>query len=168
MIAGTTEATGWHRVWAHRRTTFETDGSLVGTVEKDRVPLRSDGRPMRIPDEITRLLAPAATYRPRRIDPGDPPPAAARTTVTVRDADVNPLGHLNNAAYLDLVDETMPAVDGDEDGENGQYRNYHAEFVTPVARGATVVVATWQRDDDSVAARIVGSDGRERFRAVVR
>src|SRR5262245_44408079 len=124
-----TEVTGLRHVWARRHAELrrlaagdgrhgETaanggDGEaaeLVAVVETDWVLRGRDGRPVGLPPEIATLLTGSQNFARRRLDVDATPGSAARMSARVRPSDVDPMGHLNNAAYLDLVDEATANV----------------------------------------------------------
>ena len=166
-VVGTTEVTGWRRVWARRHTRFTTDArATLATVDTDWVLLTSAGRPTRIPEELARLLAPGERFRPQKVDPGEAPAGVEPVRVAVRDADVDPLGHLNNAAYLDVVDEVLH---GRGDGvQPRRATSYQAEYVRPAERGSVFDVLNWPGDDSATACRFITDTGTELFRALIR
>jgi acyl-CoA thioesterase FadM len=89
---------------------------------------------------------------------------AVHVAAEVRPSDVEPMGHLNNAAYLDLVDEAAASLATDRHGPRG---NYRVSYLLPAAAGASVEVSCWSRDDGSLACRIQDDAGTELTRAVV-
>ena len=163
-LVGVTEVTGWRRVCARRQTRFTADGGEpVATAETDWVLLTTAGRPMRIPDEVIRLLAGGDVYRPQKVDVGAVPAHTRLDSDVVRDADVDPFGHLNNAAYLDIVDAAL----GGMQGGGSRARLYQAQYVRPALGGSVMTIRTWPRDDGSAACQIKDENGDEVFRAVV-
>jgi acyl-ACP thioesterase len=161
---GSTEITGWRRVWARRHTVFASEGARqVADVVTDWVLLTTEGRPTRIPEEISRYFAPATIYRPDKVALAATPPEAVTTEVAVRDADIDPLGHLNNAAYLDLVDESMAAGIG----APVRHDEYQAEYVRPALSGSIIRLSVWRTADGPYACRMTDIVGEELFRALV-
>lgn len=113
-LVGTTQVVGWRRVWARRRTEFRgSAGDLVAWVHIDWVLLDARGAPTRIPTEFDAVFgAPPATFGLARVDLGPVPPAAARTTLTVRPQELDPMDHVNNAVYADWLDEVIVVAGG--------------------------------------------------------
>jgi len=73
------------------------------------------GRPRRVPAEMEARFGMAARAGRPRIPwrAPAPPPAPGRSTYRVRWAELDALGHMNNAAYLDLlVQGTLDVLDG--------------------------------------------------------
>jgi acyl-CoA thioesterase FadM len=163
-VVGVTEVTGWRRVWARRHTTLASpDGRVIASIETDWVLLTSAGRPRRIPDEMTRMLAPGQSYRPQKTELGEPPDHASTLRIPVRDVDIDPMGHLNNAAYLDIVDEAVRRGTS----ERPATTSYRAEYLRPSLPGSEMIVRTWPMPEGSIACRIDDIDGREVFRSLV-
>ena len=108
-VAATTRVLGFRRVWSRRETTFELpDGSPAATVRIDWVLLDERGSPARIPAEFERVFpAPPARLQLARVDLGEPPADAIRRSFTVRPQELDPMGHVNNAAYADWLEEAV-------------------------------------------------------------
>ena len=83
-------------------------------------------------------------FEPGRV-PLPPAPAGATThRIAVRPADLDPLGHVNNAAYLDYLEETVLAAgDGGAAAVARSPRSVRLEYLLPAAAGATVDGAAW-------------------------
>jgi len=164
----TTEVTGWRRVLARRHTSFESrhggDGELVAVVETDWVLLTSAGRPATIPAQITSVFAAGWSVAAERLTLPATPPRPMAVELSVRGADVDPMGHVNNAAYVDLVDEALAAL---EPGQPTTGRTYRLEYVRPALPGMVLRILAWRCDVDGVACRMLASDGQELLRALV-
>lgn len=153
-IVGSTAIVGWRRVTARRRTHFRsTADEPVADIDTDWVLLTNEGRPTRIPEEITRHFAPGVDIRPERVVLPDAPPGAATAEVLIRAVDVDPMGHLNNAAYLDLADQAAARPDG----EHGA--SYELEYLRPALEGSQLRLTTWRTQSDEVACRMTDADG---------
>jgi acyl-ACP thioesterase len=113
-LIGTTQVAGWRRVWARRRTEFrDTVRTLVASVLIDWVLLDARGAPTRIPAEFDAVFgAPAATFGLARVDLGEVPPGATRSTFLVRPQELDPMDHVNNAVYADWLDEVVLPIGG--------------------------------------------------------
>lgn len=167
-VSAVTEVTGWRRVWAHRHAELCTDGEAIGEVDTDWVLVTSAGRPTRIPDEIARLFAPGRSYTPDHLELEATPAGARERDIEVRASDVDPLGHLNHAAYLDLVEAAITdLVPGANPAGELDAR---LEFVRPARPGRLVRVSAWTRagDPTDVAVRMRETDGNELARATAR
>jgi acyl-ACP thioesterase len=71
-----------------------------------------NGRPVRFPAEFEPFVAEVgATFTPEKI-PAEPSGDTPGVTVTVplRVADFDPLGHVNNAAWLEIAEEALNAA----------------------------------------------------------
>jgi acyl-ACP thioesterase len=103
---------GTGRSWAERRTSIT--GDRGATIEAVSLWIRVDpatGRPTVLGDDFVAAYGEAA--RGRRVSsrlqlPAPPPDAAVRPWV-IRRVDIDPLGHVNNAAQWAIVEETLPA-----------------------------------------------------------
>ena len=156
-----TQVVGWRRVLARRRTWFvDEDGALCAEAETDWALLGPTGRPVSPPTAIVEAFAPGASFAPLRVVLGDAPADAAVLTVDVRDADIDPMGHLNNAAYLDLVDASLVGW------EPPVTRTYRLEYLRSAVAREALSIKAWTLDGSRWACRITGSDV-ELCRAVV-
>jgi acyl-CoA thioesterase FadM len=166
-LAVSTEVTGWRRVLAHRRSRFVDDdgeGTLHAEVETDWVLLGPTGRPASVPTEIVDRFAPGASFVPLRVTLPPIPVDAVAISGLVRDADVDPMGHLNNAAYLDLVDEALArAFTSSRDAPD---RVYRLEYLRPALAGARLTTAAWQLGPNEIAC-VISAEGIDLCRAVV-
>lgn len=100
----------FRRVRSHRRYDIHVDGAPLLTGRTDWVYVDvGSGRPRRIPAEMEAALGTAGTpaaERPPWQSPS-PPAAPARSTHRVRVSELDGLGHVNNAAYLDLLGQAV-------------------------------------------------------------
>ncbi len=179
QITLTTEVTGWRHVWARRQGVIrrgehqdDSDtGEVVAVVDTDWVLLGEDGRPARVPDEIATWFAAEPTFERGRVLIAETPTDATRLAIRVRPLDVDPMAHMNNAAYLDVVDEVMahlpPATvgGGPDDGPVG--RLYRVGYLQPALPDARLDVAAWRPDAGSIACRICDGDGTELTRVLI-
>jgi acyl-CoA thioesterase FadM len=157
-----TAVAAWRRFWARRNSVVTAaDRGPVATADIDWVLLTSAGRPVRIPREIESFGPEDPAFQPLRValppEPGD----AATTTHAVRRADVDPMGHVNNAAYLDLVGEAL--------GGTTTFRppvTIRMEYLRPALPGIGLAIRTW-RHDAITAARIDADDGTELCRVTM-
>ncbi len=155
-----TEVTGWRHVWARRHAEMwrteaadgPVDGALVAVVDTDWVLLTVDGQPARVPGEIAAYFSPGRTFTRSRVTLPATPPDATRLTTWVRPPDVDPMGHMNNAAYLDVVGDAMARMPA---GPALMPDCYRVGYLRPAQPGATLIVTCWQTDDGSVACRIL-------------
>ena len=136
---------------------------VVAVVDTDWVLLGRDGRPARMPAEIAAWLATEPTFERSRVLLPETPADATRLATRVRPLDVDPMGHMNNAAYLDVVDEVMAhlppgARPGARRAPGGCL--YRVGYLQPALPGAGLEVAAWRPDATSVACRICDGAGQ--------
>jgi acyl-CoA thioesterase FadM len=168
-----TAVTGLRRVWARRRTEARlADGTLAAWGHTDWVMIDHRGMPGRVPPEFPAAFAvPPGSFEPGRVPLREPPPDAAVHRATVRPQDLDPMGHVNNAAYVDYLEEAFHAA-----GETGRRmlaavpRRIRLEYVAAAAPGARLLGAAWPEPsvgDDGWAWRLADGDGHELARAAV-
>jgi acyl-CoA thioesterase FadM len=160
-----TEVLGFRRAWARRRSEFRhASGVIAATALIDWMLLSETGRPARIPSEIERRFgAPQSAFSPLRVRLPEPPANAFRDGLAARHAEIDPMRHVNNAAYLDYFDEQLVAA-GVENAVLRLPRRYSAEFLRPATRGMALSGEVW-RHDGSLLYRLADAAGDELFRA---
>jgi acyl-CoA thioesterase FadM len=159
----TTHLTGFRRVWARRATEFRLRGQSdeVASATTDWVLINAGGRPVRPPEGVIEAFgSDLADFTPLRLAHQPPPPEATRHESTVRRGELDPLGHLNNAAYLDYLDEHF--LDVARHAALPEKRRYQIEFVAPAAPGTKVTALGWADGDEWCYG--LETDGRELFR----
>jgi acyl-CoA thioesterase FadM len=166
-IVVTTQVIGFRRVVARRRTEIHLLGSerTIAVAITDWVLLNGAGRPIRPPDEILdAFVGTSEDFTALRVRLGDAPPNAARVGFVVRRSETDPMDHVNNAAYIDYVDEQLAASLGA--ARLPTPRRYRAEFVGSAVAGSAVTATTWNAD---LAWHCLLSDGggRDLLRASV-
>ncbi len=166
QVTVSTEVIGFRRVWARRRSEFTQHGSerTVASALIDWVLLNSRGAPVRVPPEILEaFVTPPGVFTPIRMDLPEPPADASRLEFSARLSELDPLGHVNNAAYLDYVDEHLASV-----GRRGEIRRrprrYRVEFAASAEPEVGLVGSGWD-DGPAWLYRLAGVDGRELVRA---
>jgi acyl-CoA thioester hydrolase len=100
----------FRRVRSQRRyVVYGEDGTLRVDARTDWVYVDAvTGRPRRVPPEMEAALAPGADAQARdELRSPVPPRGAARTVHRVRIHELDGLGHMNNAAYLDVASQAM-------------------------------------------------------------
>jgi acyl-CoA thioesterase FadM len=145
-LAISTAVTGFRRVWARRRTEARfADGGLALWGHTDWVMIDARGLPGRVPPEFPAAFAvPPGPFEPGRVPLPPTPPGAVVTRSTVRPQDLDPMGHVNNAAYLDYLEEVLFAA-----GAAGAAatvmtpRAVRLEYLVPASPGAALVGAAW-------------------------
>ncbi len=165
-IAVTTEVIGFRRVWARRRTTFVRPGDrgTRATAMTDWVLLNDRGSPVRIPDEISqRFVGGPGTFSPMRVELPATPRSASWREFAVRSSEVDPLRHVNNAAYLDYLEEHLSDT-GQVEATRQLPRRYQLEFLQSAEPGMELVGRAWQ-DEGGWSYRLGDTSGRELLRA---
>ncbi len=164
-----TQVIGFRRVIARRKSEIRRAGSerIVGEALTDWVLLNDAGRPVRPPEEIPEAFGTVSDFTPLRVDPGVPHEAADERTFVVRRSDTDPMAHVNNAGYLDYLDEQYLSVfDAPIEAALPTPRRYKAEFVGSATPGAVVTGHSWQADL-AWCYRLSGDDERDTFRATL-
>ena len=163
-----TEVIGWRRVWARRRSEFQVEGEertrAVAVI--DWVLLGRNGAPARLPADLSSAFGDAVgTFTPAKVQLGDPPPDALRHEFAVRPQDLDPLAHVNNAVYLDYLEEAL--IRGRHaDQVTTHPRRYRLEYIASAEPDDRLVGTTWE-DELGWSFRLTIDDGRELLRARV-
>src|SRR5439155_23457412 len=102
--------------------------------------------------------------------PLPPTPAeAVHRRFAVRPQELDPMDHVNNAVYLDWLEETIVSAADPEAAQAATTdlpRRYRMEFALAVEAGAELEDAVW-RDGSGWSYRLAGAGGADRFRARV-
>ncbi len=161
-----TEVVGFRRVWARRRSQFHPAGAGRPAAEAitDWVLLNSRGAPTRVPAELVKHFGDGVTdFTPLRLELQAAPLDASSVQMSVRRSELDPMGHVNNAAYLDYMDEQFLAS-----GAPSAYlpvpRRYRAEFINSAEAGIALDGRGW-RDKGAWCYRLEAQGGREMLRA---
>jgi acyl-ACP thioesterase len=164
-LVGTTRVVGSRRVWARRRTEFhDAAAALVAWVHIDWVLLDARGAPTRIPHEFDAVFgALPATFGLARVDPGEVPTGAARTTFTVRPQELDPMDHVNNAVYADWLDEAV-MVAGGIAAVRVVPRLARLEYARAAEPAAELVGQAWP-DFRGWSCRVTDAEGADLLRA---
>lgn len=113
VIDLTTWCSGAGPRWAERRTSITGERA---TIEATAIWVYVDerGRPARLPAEFFAHWGASAGDRrvTARLSHPDPPPAAPATAWALRSTDFDVVGHVNNAAYWEAVEELLPVAPG--------------------------------------------------------
>lgn len=130
---------------AARRTSIEGDGG--GRVETETLWIHLDptGRPARLSERFHEVYGPAGGGRgvTTRLELPDPPPGAVREPWALRPSDVDVMGHVNNAAYWQVLEATGPV-------------SATLEYRRPIDLGDAAAAVRW----DGGFALAVGDDVR--------
>jgi acyl-CoA thioesterase FadM len=171
-LAVTTRIAGYRRVWARRRTSFTVPGGqVVAWAHTDWVIIDAQGLPTRVPSEFARLYAtPPGTFDPVRIVLPEPPANALEWRGRVRRADLDPLAHVNNAAYLDYLEEAFEALPEGAERLTAVPRSYRLEYAAAAEPGAGLTGRLWALEPGEahspLAFRLATDDGTELLRAL--
>ena len=113
VLVGTTEAVAARKVIARRRSDFVgPDGRTAARLIVDWALTTTDGTPTRIPALFgTVFTMPNLAFAPIRVRPSptadDTRPAPRVLDLVVRPQELDPMGHVNNAVYLDWAEEAI-------------------------------------------------------------
>jgi len=169
-LAARTAIVGMRKVFARRRGEFVlADGTPAGWVHTDWVLVDARGMLTRIPAIFPAIFGGVELMGSvGRIPLPPTPPEAIHRRFTVRPHELDPMDHVNNAIYLDWLEETVaeaadPAI-GRTD-TSGLPRRYRMEYALAVEAGADLDGAAW-RDDVGWSYRLTSAPGGpDRFRA---
>jgi acyl-ACP thioesterase len=158
----TTDVVGHRKVWARRRSEAYLDGQLVGWIHTDWVLVDRRGALARIPPEIGAAFPnPVADFPIGRVDLGDRDgDGATERSFRVRAHELDPNGHVNNAAYVDWLEESIP----DEDAARCLPRRYRLEYAAAAGPDGELAASTWP-DGPSWNHRLRAPGGAELLRA---
>ncbi|HET7725985.1 MAG TPA: acyl-ACP thioesterase domain-containing protein [Candidatus Limnocylindrales bacterium] len=179
LVVARTQVVGFRKIWARRRTEVRSlDGDapseLLAWLHTDWVMTDERGAPARVPPEIPAVFGmPPGPYTPLRVELPDPPDRAVHHRLTVRPRDIDPMGHANNAVYLDWAAEAAALVL--EDAGPAVVTRARLEYLTPAAPGDALVAAAWELPGDGndphagreIAVRIRRADGADILRAAI-
>jgi acyl-CoA thioesterase FadM len=169
-ITMSTRISGVRRVWGRRRTEGRLDdGTLALWANTDWVMTDTvRGTPGRVPAEFdTAFDVPPGTFEPGRVQLPETPAGAHRFGARVRPQDLDPMRHVNNAAYLDYLEEAL--LDAGPEAAaltSALPRRIRLEYVAAATPGAGLEAATWPIDR-GYAWRLSDGAGRELARAAV-
>jgi acyl-CoA thioesterase FadM len=136
---------------------------MVGVAVTDWVLLNANGRPVRPPQEILDVFGDDfGEFSPLRMDSRTPPDAATPREFRPRRSELDPMAHVNNAAYLDYMDEQFLGLERIRHGLPVP-RRYRAEFLWSAEAGAKVIGRGW--DADGAWNYLLSTDERELFNA---
>jgi len=139
-----TAVVGHRRIWARRMGECHlADGRLAARVTTDWVLLDARGRIVRIPDDFgVAFVNPEIRAEITRVGPGLTG-GVATVQVDVRPADLDPLDHVNNAVYVDWLDEAREASGWRPIGSavgDGVHATLALEYLASAARADRVHV----------------------------
>lgn len=164
MASVSTQVVGARRVWARRRGDVRLgsrDGELAATVITDWVLMHEDGRAARVPAEIAERFSDGTSFEPARVTLGEPGPGAWTVELMVRPQDLDPMAHVNNATYVDYVEEVLAAGGR---VQAGSLRRFQLEYLRPAGPAERLTATCWA-EDLVWAVSIVGAAGDAVIRA---
>ena len=172
VITLSTQVIGFRRIWARRRTEGRLDdGTLALWGYTDWVILDSvRGMPGRFPPEfLARFDVPPQDFEPGRVKLPSAAVIVREHLTVVRPQDLDPMGHVNNAAYLDYLEEDLLAEGGDAAALTyATPRRFRLEYVQPAAPGDELTGTTWRlAHGPGRAWRLTDASGRELARGLV-
>lgn len=165
-VAARTEVVGMRRVFARRRGEFRLgDGSLAAWVHTDWVLIDARGTLTRIPAVFMEMFGGIGLDASiGRLDLPPVPDGAGRLRFGVRPQELDPMGHANNAVYLDWLEETVEAAGGGRD-VHALPRRYRLEYALAAEAGAPLVAAAWQADGGWIFRLTAAATDADLFRA---
>lgn len=164
-----TAVVGYGRIYARRRVECHLpDGGLAAWVHTDWILIDGRGRVVRIPPVFAEVFA-----TPRRDEPilrvtlPSAPSVTHRRTFDVRPQELDPMDHVNNAVYVDWLEEAVLATTDEAASAVTRHpRRYALEYAAAAEHGARVTTESW-RNDGGWAHRLLRSDGAELLRATL-
>jgi len=170
-----TEVAGFRRVWARRR----SEGRIAGASEPVLwahtdwvITDTARGVPGRIPAEIlSGFLSQVAGFEPGRVPLAPTPGDANVLALAARPQDLDPMGHVNNAAYVDYLEESLLAAGGvAADLRAAIPRRLRLEYLAPATPGAELIASLWRdpsAGDERWSWRLADASGRDLAHATV-
>ncbi|MBA3779014.1 MAG: hypothetical protein H0X16_06930 [Chloroflexi bacterium] len=154
-----TEIVGFRRVWARRLSEVcaNAGGPLAARLLIDWVILGPRGAPVRVPREITDPLPEIPSLSPLRVVLDGPNGVARRAELAVQRRDLDPMVHVNNAAYVDYLDDSVATAGGIEELDRFP-RRYVVEYVASAEGGARLTSLTWRSTNGGWAYRLTDAD----------
>jgi acyl-ACP thioesterase len=169
-VVAETRVVGQRRVWARRRGEFhDAAGALLAWVHTDWVMIDARGALSRIPDVFGETFhIPEATGQINRVALPPTPQDAATRAFAVRPHELDPMDHVNNAVYLDWLEEAvLAAAEAAAADVAAVPRRYRLEYAAAADTGMRLTDAAWCEADGSWSYRVSALDGPELFRAVI-
>lgn len=171
-VVSRTQVVGQRRVWARRRGEFiAADGTLAAWVHTDWVMIDARGALTRIPAVFgERFQIPEAAGQIGRVTLPPTPDGTPRQSFAVRPHELDPMDHVNNAVYLDWLEEAVAAAAsgvGEPSPIVAIPRRYRLEYAAAADAGMRLTDAAWREPGGTWSYRLTAPDGPELFRASV-
>jgi len=170
-VVARTQVVGQRRVWARRRGEFvDADERLVAWVHTDWVMIDARGALTRIPAIFPeRFRIPETSGQINRVALPPTPDDAGRRSFAVRPHELDPMDHVNNAVYLDWLEEAVLAASPGAGSValSALPRRYRLEYAAAADAGMDLVDAAWRGPDGAWSYRITAADGPDVFRAAI-
>lgn len=173
-LAARTEVVAIRRVFARRRGTFRLpDGRTAAVVNTDWVLIDARGALTRVPAVFGEMFGSAGGGSAGTVSVGRVPLSAAPSTapsveLEVRRQELDPMGHANNAVYLDWLEEAILAADP-TDGARAIAavpRRYRLEYAAAAAPATRIRATAWV--DGTWRVRLADrATGADLFRVVM-
>jgi acyl-CoA thioester hydrolase len=159
-----TAVVGHRRIWARRLGGCRlADGRTAATVTTDWVLLDARNRVVRIPPDFgVAFTNPEVRSEILRVDATTTPPTSV-TRLRVRPSDLDPLAHVNNAVYVDWLEEALGAASWTASAE-ALPRTYRLEYLASAA-GSDELAVELHGTAAAWSAAIRRADGAELVRA---
>jgi acyl-ACP thioesterase len=159
-----TAVVGHRRIWARRLGECHlADGRLAARVTTDWVLLDGRNRIVRIPDDFGVVFVnPEVDTEILRVPPPEGAPVHS-LALSARPRDLDPLDHVNNAVYMDWLDEALEAACW-RPAPPDAAESWRMEYLASAGRGDDVVVDL-HGEATAWHARIRRPDGLELLRA---
>ncbi len=144
LLTVTTEVVGFRRIWARRQSAIQAVNKVFGHVTLDWIFTDGRGTPTRIVSEMEAAF-PTRTERARldveHLEVGMPPERLAPQTYLAPAHQMDPRGHMNSAAYLELFEDGLVEL-----GADPQLRpaTYELEYLRPIVPGELLHRYIWE------------------------
>ena len=139
----TTEVLGFRRIWARRRNTVrETSGEMLAIVTIDWIFTDRGGNPARVvPEMETAFPGKNPRLEIERLELGDPPAGLEPLEYVVPAHQVDPRGHMNSAAYLDVFEDALTGAGADPQERPAVYE---VEYLRAALPGEVLRQFIWE------------------------
>jgi acyl-ACP thioesterase len=118
----------------------------VARVQTDWLLLDRRNRPARLPPEFEHAFPMlGADDALARVELPEPPEGVARQPVRARPHELDPMGHVNNAVYVDWLEEAIAAA-STQDSTPPSPRRMGLEYLGSAAPGVELGAIAWPAD----------------------